>query len=61
MIFVWVVIDQFQKSSVGARQAKGKEKKSWSSVVFDTNNGMARTRVTTHNLSLQRTLASGRR
>jgi hypothetical protein len=55
MIFAWVVIDRFQKSSVGARQAKAKERKSWSSVVFDTNNDMARTRVTTRNLSLERT------
>jgi len=59
MIFAWVVIDHFPKSSVGAKQAKRKEEKSWSGVVSDTNNGMARACVTTRKLSLRRTPGNG--
>jgi PleD family two-component response regulator len=37
IIFVWVVIDQFQKFSVGAKQLKTKREKSGIGVIFEAN------------------------
>jgi len=47
-IFVWAVIDRFQKSSAGAKPAKRNSGKSWRGVAYVTNNDVTRIRVTAH-------------
>jgi len=49
MTYAWVVIDRYRKSSAGAKRAKRNNWKYWPGAAFDTNNDVARTRVTEHN------------